>query len=256
MREIGLVATEFGPEGFLPSEPRAKAEKLASLGLSAVGGFVPVVLHDSSRDPLPEVDRELDGFVAAGAGTIVLAAATGREGYDTRPELGGDAWRTLFANLDRIAGRSRERGVNAALHPHVGTMVQNREEVYRVLHESAVPLCLDTGHLLVGGTDPVRLAKDAPERVAHTHLKDVDAALADAVRAGGRNYTDAVRAGMYRPLGAGDIDIEGIIRVLESNGYTGWYVMEQDTILPGKPEGEGPAADVRASVAYLRGLAL
>jgi inosose dehydratase len=256
MKEIGLVATEFGPEGFLPADPQAKAETLRSFGLSAVGGFVPVVLHDPDRDPLPEVDRELDGFVAAGGGTIVLAAVSGLAGYDTRPELDAAGWRTLFTNLDRVAERSRERGVNAVLHPHVGTMVEQRDEVDRVLHGSTVPLCLDTGHLLIGGTDPVELAKAVPERIAHTHLKDVDVAFADRVRAGEITYTDAVRDGMYRPLGGGDIDIAGIIGVLETYGYSGWYTMEQDTILSGEPQNGGPAADVHASVAFLRTLDL
>ena len=254
MKDIGLVATEFGPDGFLPRDPAAKAAKLRELGLSAVGGFVPVVLHDAGRDPLPEIDRELDGFVAAGAGTIVLAAASGLDGYDERPELEERAWRTLFDNLDRIASRARERGVAAALHPHVGTMVENRAEVERVLAGSAVPLCLDTGHLLIGGTDPVELAKSVPDRISHTHLKDVDVTVAEKVRAGELTYADAVRGGLYRPLGAGDVDIAAIIGVLESHGYRGWYTMEQDTILAGEPEGEGPGADVRASVAYLRSL--
>jgi inosose dehydratase len=256
MAEIGLVATEFGPEGFLPADPAAKAETLASYGLAAVGGFVPVVLHNPDHDPLPGIDRELGGFVAAGAGTLVLAAVSGLAGYDTRPALDDAGWRTLFGNLGRISDRARERGVNPVLHPHVGTMVENREEVARVLHGSSIPLCLDTGHLLIGGTDPVELARAVPDRIAHAHLKDVDADLAGRVRAGEVAYTDAVRCGMYRPLGAGDINIEAIIRVLEANGYPGWYTMEQDTILTGQPEGEGPAADVRASVAYLRGLGI
>jgi inosose dehydratase len=256
MRAVGLVATEFGPEGFLPRDPEAKAETLREHGLSAVGGFVPVLLHDSTSDPLSEINRELDGFVAAGAGTLVLAAVSGLDGYDTRPELDESAWHTLFRNLDRIAERARERGVNAVLHPHVGTVVESREEVDRVLSGSTVPLCLDTGHLLIGGTDPVELAKAVPDRITHTHLKDVDVAFADRVRAGEITYTDAVRDGMYRPLGRGDIDIAAIIGTLESNGYRGWYTMEQDTILSAPPTGEGPAADVRASVAYLRSLDL
>jgi inosose dehydratase len=256
MVEIGLVATEFGPEGFLPADPAAKAETLASHGLAAVGGFVPVVLHDPGHEPLPEIDRELDGFVAAGAGTIVLAAVSGLAGYDTRPALDAAGWRTLLGNLDRVAEHARERGVHPVLHPHVGTMVESREEVARVLHGSSIPLCLDTGHLLIGGTDPVELANAAPDRIAHAHLKDVHADLAWRVRAGEITYTDAVLGGMYRPIGAGDIDIAAIIRALEANGYNGWYTMEQDTILACQPEGEGPAADVRASMAYLRDLGI
>lgn len=242
MREVGLVATEFGPDGFL------SAALLAEHGLAPVGGFVPVVLHD----PTATVDRELDAFVAAGATTLVLAAASGQDGYDTRPVLDDSGWATLLATLDRLTARAADRGITAVLHPHVGTMVENRDEVERVLTGCAVPLCLDTGHLLIGGTDPVELAKSVPDRVAHTHLKDVDATLADRVRAGELSYTDAVRAGMYRPLGQGDIDITGIVGVLETSGYRGWYVLEQDTVLDGEPDGEGPVADVRSSLAHLR----
>jgi inosose dehydratase len=87
MRDVGLVATEFGPVGFLPDDPRHKARTLADNGLRAVGGFVPVVLHDATHDPVPEIERALEGFVAAGAGTLVLAAATRTHGYDVRPVL-------------------------------------------------------------------------------------------------------------------------------------------------------------------------
>jgi len=75
------------------------------------------------------------------------------------------------------------------------------------------------------------------------------------VQSGEATYTEAVAGGMYRPLGRGDVDIAEIVRLLEGRGYTGWYVMEQDTILAGPPEQPGPPADVRASVAFLRGLA-
>ena len=257
MRALKVTATEFGPDGFLPADPKAKAALLASYQLTAVGGFVPVVLHDPAHDPLPEVDRALDGFVAAGATTLVLAAATGQHGYDTRPTLDSDGWQILLANLDRVAAHAARRGITATLHPHVGTMVETGEEVRRVLDGCGVPLCLDTGHLLIGGTDPADLARAVPERIAHTHLKDVDAKLAAQVRAGEIGYTDAVRAGIYRPLGKGDVDIAGIVTTLEQHGYSGWYVMEQDTILtdepPPRPD-SGPGADVAASIEYLRTL--
>ena len=254
MQDVGLVATELGPKGFLPVDPQAAAATLHEAGLRAVGGFVPVVLHDAGHDPLPEVDTALDALVAAGAGVIVLAAATGLEGYDERPVLDEVAWSRLLANLDRLAARAHERGVVTALHPHVGTMVERRDEVERVLEGSGVDLCLDTGHLLIGGTDPVELARSVPERIRHVHLKDVDERWASKVRAGDATYTDAVAAGMYRPLGRGDVDVGQIVRLLERGGYQGWYVLEQDTVLAGPPDGPGPVADVRTSVDYLRSL--
>jgi len=255
MREAGITATEFGPHGFLPVDPRERADRLAAAGLQAVGGFVPVVLHDPGHDPVPEVDAALDAFVAAGAGTLVLAAATGLDGYDERPVLDDAAWATLLTNLDRLADLAAGRGVLATLHPHVGTLVERSDEVERVLAGSRIALCLDTGHLLIGGTDPVELVRRHGHRVAHTHLKDVDAAWAGRVQRGEVTYTQAVAAGLYRPLGQGDVDVAEIVRLLEGAGYTGWYVMEQDTILDGPPAHDGPPADVHASVAFLRSLA-
>ncbi|TCN44389.1 inosose dehydratase [Kribbella orskensis] len=255
MRDVGIAATEFGPDGFLPDDPALKAKTLADLGLRAVGGFVPVVLHDPSHDPAAEVLRSLKGFVAAGAGTLVLAAATGQDGYDDRPVLDSLGWDTLLANLDKLAAIAAEHGVTATLHPHVGTMVENAADVDRVLQGSTIGLTLDTGHLLIGGVDPVALALKHTDRIVHTHLKDVDAAWAAKVQAGEVGYTDAVRQGMYRPLGGGDIDIAAIVGALEKAGYGGWYVLEQDTILQDRPNGEGPLVDVRASIEHLRRLA-
>jgi inosose dehydratase len=57
---------------------------------------------------------------------------------------------------------------------------------------------------------------------------------------------------MYTPLGAGGVDIAGIVSSLRSNGYDGWFVMEQDTILHTEPLDEGPLADVQASVTFMR----
>jgi inosose dehydratase len=254
MCAIGLTATEFGPDGFLPDDPRRRAEQLAGYGLTAVGGFVPVLLHDPGHDPAPELDKALAGFVASGAEVLVLAAATGAPGYDGRPELDADGWRTLCANADRLAERAARLGVRACLHPHVGTMVETRQDVDRLLAGARIPLCLDTGHLLIGGTDPAELVDEAADRILHVHLKDVDAGLATSVALGWRGYTDAVRDGLYRPLGQGDVDVARIVRRLTEQGYQGWYVLEQDTILSGEPDGPGPLADVEASAAFLRSL--
>ncbi|HZO69965.1 MAG TPA: sugar phosphate isomerase/epimerase [Kribbellaceae bacterium] len=252
MREVGLTATELGPDGFLPSQPAAMAEVMSQHGLRAVGGFTPALLHAAGHDPVPEVDRILDGYVAAEAGVLVLSAVTGAEGYDTRSELDDDGWATLLTNLDRLTALAASRGVRAVLHPHVGTMIETGDEVQRVLDGSSTSLCLDTGHLLIGGTDPAELARQAPERIAHLHLKDVDSAVAAKVRSGRLTYTEAVRQGMYRPLGTGDVDVPAIVGHVRARGYDGWYTLEQDTLLTGEPAGEGPVADVRFSAEYLR----
>jgi inosose dehydratase len=256
MRQVGLAATELGPDGFLPAEPDAMAAVLAQHELQAVGGFTPLLLHVPTHDPVPEVERILDGYLAARASTLVLSAISGQDGYDSRPKLDDLGWKTLLDNLSRISAGAAEKDIRAVLHPHVGTMVENTAEVQRVLDGSSISLCLDTGHLFIGGTDPAELTRQAPERVAHVHFKDVDAAKARQVQDGRYTYTEGVQRGMYRPLGTGDVDVAAIVKHLTARGYDGWYVLEQDTILTEEPPGDGPVADVRTSADNLRGALL
>ena len=253
MQALGLVATEFGPPGFLEADAESRVSQLADYGLGAVGGFHVAVLHDPGHDPLPGVDAFIDECLAAKAGMVVVAAGTGRDGYDARPELDEPGWQTLLANLDRVADHAAGRGVEASLHPHMGTMIESGTETERVIEGSHIGLCVDTGHLAAAGADPGVIVATHASRVRHVHLKDVDGALAAQVVAGSLTFADAVRGGMFVPLGAGAVDITGIVDTLEAAGYDGWYVLEQDVMLPGEPEDDGPVADVRACLAFLTG---
>src|SRR5262249_30788219 len=150
-------------------------------------------LHEAGHDPAPEIERLLDGYDAARAEVLVLSAATGRDGYDTRPVLDDAGCATLPRNPHPLTRLDAPRSGRAVLHPHVGTMVESGDEVRRVLEGSAISLCLDTGHLLIGGTDPAELTRQAPDRIAHTHFKDVDDQIAAQVRSGRLSYTEGVR---------------------------------------------------------------
>lgn len=255
MRSLGLVASEFGPDGFLPDDPAARATMLAEYGLSAVGGFLPVVLHRADVDPMGDVDAFVETCLAAGAGVVVLAASTGIDGYDERPQLDEVGWTRLLVTLDRIASRVAERGLLAVIHPHMGTMVEGAADVQRVLDGSRIGLCVDTGHLVAAGADPIAITLAHPDRVGHVHLKDVDAAQAARVVAGEISFSDAVAEGMWTPLGEGSVDVRTMVAALEDAGYRGWYVLEQDLmLLDGEPSGEGPIADVRRCLAYVEEL--
>jgi inosose dehydratase len=138
-----------------------------------------------------------------------------------------------------------------AVHPHWGTAIERRHHIERFLAESSHALCLDTGHVALGGADPLMVARAAGPRVCHVHLKDVDGALAARVREGGLSYNDAVRAGLFRPLGEGAARIEDVIGELRGSGYAGWYVLEQDVMLDREPV-PGPPEWVARSSAYAR----
>ena len=252
MREVGLAATEAGPEDFLPWPGGGVGAFLAERGLGLVGGFVPAVLHRDRDTALADVRAAATRLVGAGGDVVVLAAATGAQGYDGRPELSPAEWDVLTGTLDAAVEVGAELGARVVLHPHMGTIVEGADDVSRVLAGSTIPLCVDTGHLLIGGVDPYELVRDATARVTHVHLKDVDAALAARVRAGELSYTTAITQGLYRALGAGDVDVAGIVTTLERAGYPGWYVLEQDLVLAEEPPaGAGPVLDVRASRDFL-----
>jgi len=62
MVELGLTATEFGPQGWLPVEPEARAAAVKAHGLTPVGAFFLAVMHDPDHDPIPAVKAELEAL--------------------------------------------------------------------------------------------------------------------------------------------------------------------------------------------------
>ena len=253
---LGLPAIEAGPEGFLPEAPAEASRLLEEYGLHLVGGFVPVVLHhaDVREEELATVEQQAELFAAAGADVLILAASTGQDDYEETVEIDEDSWGELFESLSSVEEIGARHGLTIAMHPHFGTVIERPHHLRRFLDGCETGLCLDTGHLMIGGDDPVEVAEIAGDRVRIVHLKDVNRLLAELVAAGKLGYEEAVGRGVFQPLGAGDGDIERAIYVLERSGYRGWYVLEQDVMLDGEPEeGEGPINDVRKSLDFVEG---
>ncbi|TDB80761.1 TIM barrel protein [Micromonospora sp. KC721] len=252
MAQLGFRATELGPTGYLGAAPTDVRERLRANGLRLIGGFLPVPMHVATDADLAEAAAAMDTLAAGGSEVVVLAARSTDGSYDRKVRLTDAEWDVLFATLDRLQAMARERGLTPTLHPHVGTAVEDRASVLRLVERSDILLCLDTGHLMIGGMQPAELIGLAADRIAHVHLKDVNAAVAAAVATGGTSYLTAVRAGLYTPLGDGDLDIATIVGDLEAAGYGGWYVLEQDAALSEVPQaGAGPVHDVRRSLDFL-----
>ena len=251
---LGLAAVEAGPEGLLPRDPAEVSEMLAGYGLGLVGGFVPAVLHEPRvRDKeLALVERRAEFFAAAGADVVVLAASTGSADYGEVSELDEGAWRTLFESLVAVEEICERHGVAVSLHQHYGTVIERDDQLLRFLEGSEMGLCLDTGHLAIGGGDPVEVAKLAGNRVNHVHLKDVDREVAARLAGRELDFKEAAQKGAFRPLGEGDVDVGRLLEALEGVGYSGWYVLEQDTVVESEPkEGGGPILDVGKSLAFV-----
>lgn len=259
MAEVGLRATELGPDGYLPTEPADLRAMLDRHHLDLVGGFVPAVLYrsDMAEEQLEYVERAARTLAACGSKILVLGPDSHHAGYDTPIDMTEAEWVTFLDNLDRVVEIAEANGLTAALHQHWGMAIERPHHVERLLEESTIGLCLDSGHLLVGGADPVAVAKSAGSRVVHVHLKDADAAMAERVREGDLAFRRAVIDGVFKPLGEGDIDVAGFVQAIERSGYTGWHVLEQDQVLDADPApGEGPMRAAQTSFEYLESIVL
>lgn len=258
MREVGLRATELGPDGFLPSDPQELKDFVAGYDMTMVGGFVPAILYQDEdiEAQLKYVGRASDQLAAAGASTVVLGPRSHFDGYDTEIDMTDEQWSIFLRNVRKFQDTTEARGLRTALHPHWGMAISRRNQVDRLLNSCDVGMCVDTGHLFLSGVDPLDVVKDAGDRVLHVHVKDLTADMAEKVRSGRVPFRQATIEGMFVPAGSGDVDIAGVIKHLEGRGYQGWYVLEQDCSLTGDPEmGSGPIEDARASVDFLKKVA-
>jgi inosose dehydratase len=219
--------------------------------LRLVGGFVPVVVHE--RDLATGPARRAAAQLADAGGELFVAAAVQDEAWSAPVPLDADGWKRAGEHLHTLAGLARAEGVELVLHPHADTILETARDVDLALEHTDVSWCLDTGHLLIGGVDPVRFAADHGDRVGHVHFKDVDARLAKRFADRELSLVQAVQHGLFRPLGDGDARIDEVVRALAASGYERWLVLEQDLAITGPepPAGGGPVLDVRKSIEFL-----
>ena len=255
MTGLGISATEYGAPGFLPTVPEDIREVLDGHGMTLLGGFTPLVLHDPARrdEALDRTRAVADLFSKAGATTFVSCPVMDDDWSVPRP-LDRDEHAHLVRMLGQVDVICADAGLRQVLHPHVQTVVETAGDVERVLQDCDVSWCLDTGHLAIGGTDPVEFARQAADRVGHVHLKDVRMDLVPALLDRSTSIMAGVQAGLFPSLGQGDLALADVVLTLERAGYQGWYVIEQDTAITGAlpGDGEGPVAGVRDSMRYLR----
>lgn len=250
-----LDALELGPVGYLPEQPDALREALASRDLSAVGSFVFDDLHDPDElgRVLGVAERACRMIAAAGGSVLVIIDSPSPERVATAgrstaaPRLGEAGWAQLVEAIGRVAAVARDAGLRPAVHPHAGGYLEFEDEVERLVEQTELDLCLDTGHLAYAGADPAAAIARWGERLAHLHLKDVDREVLGQVRANGLDFWEAIERGVFCPLGAGLVDLREVSAAVEGAGYEGFATIEQDRV----PGTGSPLADLEASVAVM-----
>jgi inosose dehydratase len=176
---------------------------------------------------------------------------SGRAFQGGAPSLSDTGRARALELLHGVARDARSTGHAVVYHPHTGTFVETPAEVEWLMQLSdpdLVGLCLDVGHFIVGGGDPVQAVRRYGRRIRHVHMKDVDASVLQRLRAGAiPNFLEALRARIFTELGSGVLDVLGVVRELARIDYDGWLMCEQDTTW--RPAAES-AAISRAVLGY------
>ena len=237
---MGYRALETGPPGYLAENGASAVELIEPFEVDLVATFLPLRLDDEEgfRKDLDALDLTTEVLAATGGGIVLLADAERPERAVVSGQPEKMAQRALSAEqldraadrLERAVERCAERGLRAALHPHAATYVESEEETEAILERtsSALGLCVDTGHTVVGSGDPVDLARRHADRLSHIHLKDVDERVLSRLRAGEIDMDEAWAAGIFCPFGEGVVPLSEFLAQREVRSLDGYAVLEQD----------------------------
>ncbi len=251
MATAGYEGTELGPPGYFgPADVMRR--RLRERELSLVGAFLPLRFSRAEHigEDLTWLDGVLDLLVAGQPDDVapkaVLADASvepermrwaGQIDRHPEAQLPEERLGLFIDNIHRAAERCRSRGFDAVLHFHAGSYCESDSEIHRVfsaLDASLVGMCLDTGHALFGGADPLHLLEDFGDIVRLVHIKDCDLTLLQEVCRSGGGLMEAWDRGVFCELGHGTAGLEPFLEALRARGYQGWVTVEQDRFL--KPE--------------------
>jgi inosose dehydratase len=260
LADIGYRGIDLGDPGYLGTGP-ALGQRLARHGLGLTGGWcdLPFYDDDAYSAALPRLEQALDLFDAAGRPDDLPAAkptlaVSGRDvrvahpgGGAHMPEIGLEAegWKALARNVNDAVRRCADRGWTATLHHHTCTDVESPAEIARLLADTDIDITLDTGHLIVGGGDPVEGVSRWSSRINHLHLKDARSAIIADALASGAGMIEVWSRRVFVPIGDGDLDVAGVVAALQRSSYSGWAVVEQDIIAGPEDSFDDMLADQR-----------
>ncbi len=237
----GYQGTELGPYGFYPANPAPLEPALQSRKLAMLSAFVPVPLSEPALagqaiDHVRKVGKVLEALrapvlVLSDAQTPDRQRIAGHVPADGRASLHAEQWQHLKRVLHEIENVAGEFGLSAVFHPHVATHIETPAEVeklFETISGTKIGLCLDTGHCVYGGGDPVEEGKKYRTLLRYVHIKDIHAETLGEARRRGLTFAEAVAQGVFSQIGKGCIYFPAFFRLLREIGYTGWAIVEQD----------------------------
>ena len=270
--EAGFGGLELGPYGYMPLDIKRTRNALSDRGLSIVAGTIFDDLVDSAnRERLVRQTNEICAFITAlprpmshrGQRYDAPYLTVMDWGHDERdfaaghsdraPRLDAAAWLGMMDNLRAIATLARDKyGVRTTIHPHAGGYIEFADELERLaadISSDVAGLCLDTGHLVYAGMDPVETLRRYGARLDYIHFKDIDPKVLAEVMGEHIRFFEACAKGVMCPIGKGSLDYLAIRSSLSELDYGGFITIEQER----NPLNSGTVlADLAASRRFLR----
>jgi inosose dehydratase len=248
----GYRMTELGPLGFMGEDPAWIAEALAARGLTLAGAAHVHTLADPGSGPALIAVLARLGRLLRALDCRHLILMDESEFYpDTARGIVNEAgWQSAMSLIRDARVRMADDGITLHLHPHVGTCIEREAQIDRLLAETDVSLCFDTGHHAFWDQDVVAYMEKVWDRIGFVHLKNVDPVVRARVLSGALDVNASFDEGVMCALPDGAVDIAAVLRLMAARGFEGPVVVEQD---PARDASETPEALARRNLAFLQG---
>lgn len=236
IQEAGFKGIELGPWGYLPNHYEQLKEELDKRNLELIATTLMDDLTSTSN--VEKMMATLDDMAALqqkfpSAKYVVLIDDTYTDlftGKLIRPQVLDDSeWEKFVKNIIKIKDYAKSKyGLETVFHPHAQTHVESEEQIERLLKDSDIQLCLDTGHHAYAGGDPVAFMKKHHARVSYLHIKNCDVHVRSKMQKKDWSLAKAVSEGIMVEPDLGVVNMEKFLQVLNDVKFNGWAIVEQD----------------------------
>jgi sugar phosphate isomerase/epimerase len=140
-----------------------------------------------------------------------------------------DQLKRLSDTLNEVGRQTITMGVRLSPHPHYWGPLEREQDMRRMMEltdPKYVWLTADTGHLVLGGGDPVQIISDYFPRVSEIHLKDTYAKYRGNTASLTKEQHAA--ASLYHNLGGGGVDFPALFKLLRDRHFKGWAIFDVD----------------------------
>lgn len=247
----GYGLTELGPLGFLPEDPAWIADALARRGLTLAGAAHVHTLADPASAPAltATLDRLAGLLSALNCPHLILMDESEYYPPSAQGVVDEAGWQAAMAMIRAAQTQVARHGITLHIHPHVGTCIEREAQIDRLLAETSVSLCFDTGHHAFWDQDVPGYMDKAWGRIGYIHLKNVNPIVRARVLSGELGVNASFDHGVMCALPDGAVDIAALLRQIKARGFTGPVIVEQD---PARDALETPEALARRNLTFLQ----